>query len=74
MNKRKRLQRCDVFTLDYDEYIDLILPNKRDNDRKYYPMRIKQLSMREDEYIEVSMAIEDAKTTYIDDDLDYEED
>lgn len=37
-------------------------------------MKIKQLSMREEEYIEVSMAIEDAKTTYIDDDLDYEED
>lgn len=74
MNKRKRLQRCDVFSLDYDEYVDLILPAKRNDGRKYYPMKVSHVSMREDDYIELSMAIEDAKSTYIDDDFDYEED
>lgn len=57
MNKRKKPQRSGIFSIEEDEYIDLVLPPKRGVGRKYYPMSVQSISMREVEYIEINMEL-----------------
>ena len=59
LKKHKRRQRCSVYELDPDEWVDIPEPPKRRSEhRKYYPMSIKHNSLMEDDYLELAPQIQ----------------
>ena len=59
LKKHKRPQRCSVYELDPDEWVDIPEPLKRrSKHRKYYPMDVKHNSLEEDNYLELAPQIQ----------------
>lgn len=55
LKKQKKPQRCGVYELDPEEWVDIPEPIKRRSKiRKYYPMDVKHNSLEEEDYLELA--------------------